>query len=80
MFIDINRFTSLIPNYVFLGVISGEIPEGSNVTLQASAFVSGEVQANSDVSSVVPAQEVLKIINCPAFQVEREAALRKLSK
>lgn len=79
MFIDTNRFANVIsgPSYRLLGVISGEVPENANLTLNVTTTLSGSVGENSDVSTVVPAGEVLKILKSAKFQKIRDDAFAK---
>jgi hypothetical protein len=79
MFIDTNKFANIIsgPSYSFLGVISGEVLENSDFTLNVTTSFSGTVGANSDVSMIVPASEVLKILNNAKFQSDRDDAISK---
>ncbi len=75
MFIDINKFNNLLvgPSYRLLGVISGEVQETSDFILHISTSYSANVVANSDVSVVVPANEIKSILYDSALQGERDA-------
>jgi hypothetical protein len=79
MFIDTNRFANVIsgPSYRLLGVISGEVHENANLTLNVTTTLSGSVGENSDISTVVPAGEVLKILKSAKFQKMRDDAIAK---
>jgi hypothetical protein len=79
MFIDINKLAGIIsgPSYHLLGVVSGEVHEGADLTLQTAASFNAQVSANSDVSMIVPAQEVRAILYSPELQAERDAAVAK---
>jgi hypothetical protein len=73
VFIDTNGFTNRIGfSYKFLGVISGEVPEDADFNLQVTTTYAATVAANSDISTVVPAEEVRKILFSPALQKERD--------
>jgi hypothetical protein len=78
VFVDINRFTNAISfSYKFLGVISGEVPETADFSLQVTTTYSANVSANSDISTVVPADEVKSILDSSALQGERDAFVAK---
>jgi hypothetical protein len=81
MFIDTNKFAGVIsgPSYRLLGIISGEVHENASLTLNVTTTISGSVGENSDVSTVVPAGEVLKILKLPKFQKMRDDAVAKQS-
>jgi hypothetical protein len=81
MFIDTNKFANIIggPSYKFLGVISGEVLENADLTLNVTTSFAANIGANSDVSTVVPARELLKILNGKELQNERDAIIAKQS-
>jgi hypothetical protein len=54
-------------NYHLLGLISGYVQETSDFKLQAVAGYAGTVVANSGVAMVVPAQQILDLLNCDAL-------------
>lgn len=75
MFVDIRRFSTQSPggyDYRLLGVVSGFVHEDSNFTLQIATDYKGTVVANSGICVVVPAEEIMKIINSSALQVIRD--------
>jgi hypothetical protein len=67
-------------NYRLLGVVSGYEFEDTNFNLQAATTYSGKLGANSGVTSVVPAEELHKLINTPSLQVMRDAVVAKTTK
>ena len=75
IFVDTNKFNNIIggPSYKLLGVISGEVQETSDFTLHVITSYSANVVANSDVSVVVPANEIKSILYSPALQAGRDA-------
>jgi hypothetical protein len=79
MFIDTNRFANVIsgPSYRLLGIISGEVKENANLTLNVTTTLSGSVGENSNVSTVVPVGELLKILKSAKFQKMRDDAIAK---
>jgi hypothetical protein len=60
--------------YRFLGVVAGEVFETSDLTLQTTTSYKGNLQANSNVSMIVPAEEVKKMLFTPALVDERDRA------
>jgi hypothetical protein len=79
IFIDTNKFANVIggPSYQLLGVISGEVLENSDLTLNVTTSLTANVGANSDVSMVVPAHELLGVLNEPKLSGERDAVIAK---
>jgi len=74
MFVDVNKFKSAIGyDYRFLGVVTGEIQETEDLTLNVTATYKGTVSANSNVSVIVPAFEVNNLLMLPVFQHLRDA-------
>jgi hypothetical protein len=59
-------------DYHLLGLISGYVQETSDFKLQAVAGYAGTVVANSGVAMVVPAQQILDLLNCDALQSLRQ--------
>jgi hypothetical protein len=74
MFVDINKFKSGFGyDYRFLGVVTGEIQETEDLTLNVTTTYKGMVSANSNVSVIVPAFEVNNLLMSPVFQHFRDA-------
>lgn len=74
MFVDVNKFkNSLGFDYKFLGVVTGEIQETEDLTLNVTTTYKGAVSANSNVSVIVPAFEVRDLLMSPVFQQSRDA-------
>ena len=63
---------SLAFNYQFLGVVAGEVYETGDLTLQTTASYKGNVQANSNISMLVPAEEVKTLLLHPALVKQRD--------
>lgn len=73
MFVDVNKFKGSIGfDYRFLGVVTGEVYETNDLTLQTTGTYKGTLAANSDISIVVPAEEVRKILFSPKPQKLRD--------
>jgi hypothetical protein len=63
MFVDVNKFKGSIGfDYRFFGVVAGEVYETNDLTLQTTGTYKGTLAANSNISIVVPAEEVRKIL------------------
>ena len=76
VFVDTARFTGeLGSSYRFLGVICGEVYENADLTFTVTTSISGTVGANSDVSIVVPAWQILDILDLPELKKERDDLL-----
>ena len=74
MFVDTSRFKNALGyDYKFLGVVTGEIKETADLTLEVSTAYAGTVSANSDVSVIVPAFQVRDLLMSPVFQGLRDA-------
>jgi hypothetical protein len=73
MFVDLNKFKGSIGfDYRFLGVVAGEVYETNDLTLQTTGTYKGTLAANSNISIVVPAEEVRKILLSQKVQRRRD--------
>jgi hypothetical protein len=63
--------------YGFLGVISGYYFEDADMTLKIATTYEGTLRANSGVALIVPADEVLGLLNGAELQADREAYFRQ---
>ncbi len=74
MFVDVTRFKTAVGyDYKFLGVVTGEIKESADLTLEVSTTYAGAVSANSNVSVIVPAFEVRNLLMSHVVQGLRDA-------
>lgn len=64
-----------LPNYLLLGVISGYYPEDERFSLPAATVLTGEVHDNSGIATIVPAYELKLLLDSPALQAARNAAV-----
>jgi hypothetical protein len=81
MFVDLARFAGGIGyNFKFLGVICGEMFENSDLTFNVTTTLTANTAANSDVSIVVPARDLLSLLNKKELQSMRDAAIEQQSK
>lgn len=60
--------------YELLGVVNGEVTEDENFNLQLSTTLRGKGAANSGIGTIVPAEEILELLNSPELQKKREVA------
>ena len=74
VFIETTKFSNAITtsSYSLLGVISGSVSEKADMTLTVTTTYSGNVEANSDVSVVVPVSQLRDILHSTALQAERD--------
>lgn len=76
MFVDVNKFkTGIGFEYRFLGIVAGEVLETTDLSLQTATTYHGSVSANSDISMIVPADEIRKIVLSPRAQHLRDAEI-----
>jgi hypothetical protein len=61
-----------------LGVVSGYMQETSELTLRASTTWQASVEANSGVSVVVPAQQLIDLLDSPGLQRLRDKQLARI--
>jgi len=62
-------------NYLLIGVISGYYPEGESFSVPAAAVLSGEVHDNSGIATVVPAEDLLKLLDSTKLQSDRDSKI-----
>lgn len=67
-------------SYRLLGILSGYYPEAAGFSVPAAAVLTGEVRDNSGIATIVPADELIKLLNSPILQAEREAQLANVTK
>jgi hypothetical protein len=81
MFVDVNRFANVIGGVSLrlLGVTSDEVFENSDLTLTVISSISASIAGNSGVSVVVPAQEIVKILDDPELQAIRDKLIQGMS-
>ena len=65
-------------DYRLIGVINGEVYEDENFNLQLVTTIRGTGQANSGISTIVPADELIKLLNDPRVQKVRDDAVKAL--
>ncbi len=82
VFVETSKFSGLVigGSYRLLGAISGEVFEGSDLTLHVSTSYNASIQANSDISVVVPASQISDILYSAPLQAERDAFVAQLPK
>jgi hypothetical protein len=81
LFVDINKFKATVGyDYRLLGVVAGEVLESNNFTFQVTTTYNVNAPNNSDVSMIVPADEVRSILYSPPLQSLRDRAFTKAQK
>jgi predicted NAD/FAD-dependent oxidoreductase len=53
--------------------------ENSDLTLTVTSSLSGNVAANSDVSIIVPAPELVKLLDNPVLKADRDREIKSLA-
>jgi hypothetical protein len=59
-------------NYLLLGILSGFYPESIGFSVPAATVLSGEVRDNSGIATIVPADELNKLLNSADVQADRD--------
>ena len=73
VFVDIAKFANGIGfNYKFLGVIAGSIQERNDFRLQVSTTYDGNINVNSGIAIVVPADDVKRLLFSSSLQRVRD--------
>lgn len=58
--------------YILLGVISGYYPESAGFSVPAATVLTGEVRDNSGIATIVPGEELTKLLNSHEAQADRD--------
>jgi hypothetical protein len=66
--------------YLLLGIISGYYPESVGFSVPAATVLTGEVRDNSGIATIIPADELNKLLNSAELQADRERQLTNLPK
>jgi hypothetical protein len=66
--------------YILLGIISGYFPESAGFSVPAATVLTGDVRDNSGIATIVPAEELIKLLNSPALQADREKTVASQAK
>ncbi len=67
-------------NYKLLGVISGYYPESAGFSVPAATVLTGEVRDNSGIATIVPGEELIKLLNSDEVQANQDNQVAKLTK
>jgi hypothetical protein len=67
-------------NYRLLGLISGYYPESVGYSVPAATVLTGEVHDNSGIATIVPADELNKLLNSAEVQAARDKHVANLPK
>jgi hypothetical protein len=66
--------------YVLLGIISGYYPESAGFSVPAATILTGEVRDNSGIATIVPGEELVKLVNSKEVQASRDSQVARLTK
>jgi hypothetical protein len=66
--------------FLLLGIISGYFPESVGYSVPAASVLTGEVHDNSGIASIVPAEELKKLLESPEIRAQQEREIAKLPK
>ncbi len=61
--------------YKLLGIVSGFYHEDSNLKLTVATTLTGTLEQNSGIAMIVPADELKALLDTPAVQATRDAAI-----
>jgi hypothetical protein len=61
--------------FLLLGVVSGYLYETADLKLQVATTISGEVGANSGITSIVPVDELKALLESPELRQQRDAEI-----
>ena len=61
--------------YKLLGIVSGFYHEDSNLKLTVATTLTGKLEQNSGIAMIVPADELKALLDTPALQATRDAAI-----
>lgn len=66
--------------YLLLGLISGYYPESEGFSVPAAMILTGEVRDNSGIAAIVPAEELIKLLNSTELQALRDKEISLMTK
>lgn len=66
--------------YVLVGILSGYYPESVGFSVPAASILTGEVRDNSGIATIVPAEELLKLLNSAELQAQRNNVVETIHK
>jgi hypothetical protein len=64
--------TTMGDDYRLLGLISGYYPEAAGFSVPAATVLTGQVHDNSGIATIVPADELNKLLNSAEVQADRD--------
>jgi hypothetical protein len=67
-------------NYLLLGLISGYYPESVGFSVPAATVLTGEVRDNSGIATIVPADELIRLLNSAELRADRDSKVGNLPK
>jgi hypothetical protein len=66
--------------YLLLGLISGYYPESVGYSVPAATVLTGEVHDNSGIATVVPADELKKLLDSAEIRAAQDKVVATLPK
>jgi len=66
--------------YILLGLISGYYPESAGFSVPAATVLTGEVRDNSGIATIVPGEELIKLLNSKEVQANRDNEVARQTK
>jgi hypothetical protein len=67
-----------VENYILLGIISGYFPESAGYSVPAATVLTGEVRDDSGIATIVPGEELVKLLNSQDVRADRDEQIAKL--
>jgi len=65
---------------LLLGIISGYYPESAGFSVPAATILTGEVRDNSGIATIVPSEELTKLLYSPMVRANRDEEVTNLTK
>jgi hypothetical protein len=64
--------------YRLVGILSGYYPESAEYSVPAASILTGQVRDNSGIATIVPAEELLKLLNSAELQAQRDKVIETI--
>jgi len=75
-----HRGAIMSERYILLGIISGYYPESAGFSVPAATVLTGEVHDNSGIATIVPAEELAKLLDSAEVRADRDRQVGILTK
>jgi len=66
--------------FFLLGIISGYYPESAGYSVPAASVLTGEVRDNSGIATIVPADELKKLLDSTEIRAQQDRVIANLPK